>query len=114
MGVLFTFAGIVLIVRGGEHSVGPGGTLAGDMLMLGATLAWACYTVGSRPLVERHGPILVTAWTLWIGAAGLVVIGLRDTMHLDLLALSSQTWGAIIYAGVLSIDWLHALVLRRQ
>lgn len=104
IGVVCTFLGIVLIVTGGRH--GNGGnqdSLIGDLLMLGATLAWAGYTVGSRPLVDKHGPVLVTAWTLWIGAIGLVLLGLPDMMRLDVMALSKQTWAAIIYAGVLSI-----------
>lgn len=104
IGVLCTFAGIVLIVTGGTRAVTLGrSTLTGDVLMLGATITWAGYTVGSRPLVDRHGPILVAAWTLWIGAIALVLIGLPDIMRLDWNAMSLRTWSAIMYAGILSI-----------
>lgn len=115
VGVVCTFIGIVMIVSGSRRAPGQThGTFIGDALMLGATIAWAGYTVGSRRLVDRHGPLLVTAWTLWIGAAGLVLVGLRDIARLDISALSVATWSAIVYAGVLSIGlgymfWYYGL-----
>lgn len=103
-GVLSTLAGVGLIVLGGARSdKGGSSTLLGNLLMFGAVLTWASYTVGSRPLVDRHGPLAVTAWTLWVGSAGLVIAGLRDVARTDLGALTPLTWACIAYAGVLSI-----------
>ena len=104
VGVIATFGGILLVVLGGHaRAATAGNTLAGDLIMFGASLTWAFYTVGSRPLVERYGALPITAWTLWIGTAGLVLAGLWDTVHTDFTQVSGQTWLAIVYAGVLSI-----------
>jgi drug/metabolite transporter (DMT)-like permease len=103
IGVFCTFIGIALIVFGKNHGAEKQGTLTGDLLMLGATIMWAFYTVASRPLVERNGPVLVTAWTLWAGTVGLVLIGLPSVLRLDFGAIQMTTWAAIVYAGVLSI-----------
>jgi drug/metabolite transporter (DMT)-like permease len=103
-GVVATFGGIVLVVLGGRGQIEAGrGTLAGDFLMFGASLAWAFYTVGSRPLVEKYGALPVTAWTLWIGTAGIVLAGFIDTLRTNWHMVSAWTWLAVVYAGVLSI-----------
>ena len=104
LGVIGTFGGILLVVLGGHARVASGpATLVGDLIMFGASIAWAFYTVGSRPLVERYGALPITAWTLWIGSAGLVLAGLREVLRTDWPQVSGLTWAAMIYAGVLSI-----------
>ena len=104
LGVACTFGGIVLIVAGGGGEGGGGSnTLSGDLLMLGASITWACYTVGARPLVDRYGSVTVTAWTLWAGTLGIVLCGIPALTHVDVRTFSAGTWGAIAYAGLLSI-----------
>jgi drug/metabolite transporter (DMT)-like permease len=104
LGVIATFGGILLVVLGGRAQIETGrATLAGDLIMFGASIAWAFYTVGSRPLVDRYGALPVTAWTLWIGTAGLVVAGVGDVIRMSWQDVSAITWSAVVYAGVLSI-----------
>ena len=103
-GVFATFGGILLVVLGGRAAAEAGqATIVGDLIMFGASIAWAFYTVGSRPLVARHGALPVTAWTLWIGSAGLVIAGVRDTLRVAWEEVGALTWVAVVYAGVLSI-----------
>ena len=115
VGVIATFGGILLVVLGGQtHRDAGAATLAGDLIMFAASIAWAFYTVGSRPLVERYGSLPITAWTLWIGTIGLVLAGLPDTLRVDWQQVSAQTWVAVGYAGVLSIGlayiiWYHGV-----
>ena len=109
-GVGASFAGIVLVVVSGAGLSVPGeNTALGDALMIGATLAWASFTVGSRPLIERYGSIAMTAWTLWIGAIGICIIGLPATLRVDLGAIRWTTWLAIFYAGALSIGLAYLI-----
>jgi drug/metabolite transporter (DMT)-like permease len=104
LGVIATFGGILLVVLGGRSQMEAGReTLVGDLIMFGASVAWAFYTVGSRPLVERYGALPVTAWTLWIGTAGIVLAGLRDALNVSWQTVPALTWVAVLYAGVLSI-----------
>ncbi|HEY0304729.1 MAG TPA: DMT family transporter [Longimicrobiales bacterium] len=104
LGVIATFGGILLVVLGGRTQIETGrATLVGDLIMFGASIAWAFYTVGSRPLVDRYGALPVTAWTLWIGTAGLAAAGLGDVIRTSWQDVSALTWVAVVYAGVLSI-----------
>ena len=110
IGVIATFGGILLVVLGGRGQIEAGReTLVGDLLMFAASCAWAFYTVGSRPLVERYGALPITAWTLWIGTAGLVAAGLVDVVRTDWTTVSLGSWAAVFYAGVLSIGVAYVI-----
>jgi drug/metabolite transporter (DMT)-like permease len=112
IGVCATFLGIALVVAFGGDAEGGAGvgrgtaggaTLLGDALMIGASCAWALYTVGSRNLVAKYGAVAFTAWTLLIGAVALGLVGLPAVLRTDLGAVSVGAWTAVVYAGALSI-----------
>jgi drug/metabolite transporter (DMT)-like permease len=106
IGVGCTLAGIAMVVGFGARAAATAqsrGTLLGVLLMLGASVSWAFYTVGSRSLIERYGPVPVTAWTLWIGTVGVTLAGLPALQATALTTLGAGTWLAVVYAGVLSI-----------
>lgn len=102
-GVFATVAGIAMIVLSAARSGGRDGTVSGVLFMIGAIVMWAFYTVGGRPLVDRYGPVPVTAWSLWVATAGLFLVGVPDLLNMDFAAIGLATWAAIFYAGALSI-----------
>jgi len=117
-GVALGFLGLVLVIAGGgpvEGGSNAGGNgVVGNFIMLGAALAWAVYTVGSRDLVTRYGPVPVTAWTLWTGATVIVLIGIPALLRTPVLSFSVGIWASIAYAGGLSIGlsyliWYHGV-----
>lgn len=108
-GVALTLAGMTLVVIGGAGLSFGRSTLTGDLLMMLAAMAWAAYTVGSRPLVQRYGAMPVTAWTLWIGTLGVLALGLPSLARVDLPALDPGIWAIALYSGVLSISVAYAL-----
>jgi drug/metabolite transporter (DMT)-like permease len=113
VGILATLSGMVLVVLGGGLSVGiRGATFRGDLLMIGAGMSWSAYTVGSRRLVEKYGSLPVTAWTLWIGSAGLVLLGLPSLLHTPLHQVPAFAWGGVAYAGILAIGLAYLLWYR--
>src|SRR5690606_21479317 len=114
LGVFATFVGILLVVQASGGMSAGGATTTGALLMVAASASWAMFTVGARPLLARYGPTAVTAWTLWAGTAVLVAIGARQVMTLPAGVLTPAVWGAILYAGALSIGisyliWYHAV-----
>jgi drug/metabolite transporter (DMT)-like permease len=112
VGVTLGFGGLMLVItRGGtaESATAGSGSMLGNIIMIGASLAWAAYTVGSRDLVARYGPVPVTAWTLWTGAIVIVLIGIPSLLRTPLGELSPTTWAAIVYAGVLSIGLAYLI-----
>lgn len=115
IGILLTVAGVALVVLGsdGSGAVGTGGaTLVGDLLTLGAAFAWGLYTVLSIPLIRRYGPLPVTVWTLWVGAAVLPWLGIGQLRALGLASITPAAWAAIAYAGVGSIAIAYVLWYR--
>jgi drug/metabolite transporter (DMT)-like permease len=109
LGVSCTLIGISLVVFFGHSETGPNASLLGPLLLLGASISWAVYTVGSRSLVDRYGALPVTAWTLWVGSTLLLLVGLPDVLSLDFAAISGRSWLAVLYAGVLSVGIAYAL-----
>jgi drug/metabolite transporter (DMT)-like permease len=112
IGVFATFAGIALVVMSGSDAEQGSSSLLGDLLMIGASLSWAVYTVGSRSLIDRYGSVQFTAWTLWTGAVGLCLIGLPDVLRTDLGAISASAWLGVVYAGALSIGLAYMIWYR--
>lgn len=112
-GVAATVAGIALVVIGAGESVGvDAGTLAGDLIMVVASVAWSLYTVGSHGLITRYGSMPVTAWTLWIGTVGVVLLGLPDLRVLQWDTVPPAAWASLCYAGVLGIGFAYLLWYR--
>ncbi len=107
VGVLATVLGIGLVI--GSEPVHLGGdSLAGDLLLLAAAICWSIYTVGARNPVRRYGSVRVTAWTLWVGAILLFLVGLPDLLTLP-GPLSAGTWGSVLYSGPLGIGVAYLL-----
>jgi len=104
IGILATVSGMVMVVVGGGMAVGfQGDTFRGDLLMVGAAITWSTYSVGARGMVRKYGAIPVTAWTLWIGSAGLVILGVPSLLRLQPGAVAPFAWAGVAYAGVLAI-----------
>ena len=87
-GVALSVTGAGLVVLGGTRGVGlSAGTVPGDLLLLAGAVVWSIYTVGSAPLARRYGAIPLSAATMWIGTAGLLVVAGP--------ALRAQVWTGI-------------------
>ncbi len=104
LGVAGTLVGMVMVVLGGAGTIGLGvETWRGDLLMVGAALAWATYTVGSRGMVVRYGAVRVTAWTIWIGTPGLLLMAVPGLSRTSFGDVSLAGWGTVVYAGFLAL-----------
>jgi drug/metabolite transporter (DMT)-like permease len=113
-GIAITFAGILLIVGGGDNVVSFGGpTQLGDALALGSALLWSLYTVGSQRMIRRYGSVAVTAWTLWLTTVFLIPLGIPELATLDFGAIPAMSgWGAVVFAGVLALGLSYLLWYR--
>lgn len=109
LGIGGAVGGMVLVVAGGHGFRFGSDSIVGDLLMVGASMTWAVYTVGARPVIQRYGAMPVTAWTLWAGMPGLVLIGLPAVLRTDFAGVRPGSWGALVYAGVLAISVAYAL-----
>lgn len=113
VGVAGTLLGLALVVAGGGVGFGlDTATLAGDLMLAAGSVAWAIYTVGAKGPIARHGSMAVTAWTLWVGTAFLVLLGLPDLARQDWTTLTAGFWLAVLFSGVGSIAVAYLLWYR--
>ncbi len=103
LGLALSAAGVVVVVLGGRGAVEfSGETFVGNMLMLGSALAWALYTVLSRPLLTGGtAPLPLTFFSVMMGLPFIVALGL-PTVGAGIARAGPAEWGALLFSGVLS------------
>jgi drug/metabolite transporter (DMT)-like permease len=103
-GIGVSFVGILLLVLGGEGNVSLGGSsILGDLLILGAAMLWAGYTVGAKPLLARHSPIKLTSVSMLFGTVPLVLISVPALVQQDWHAPTGGAWLGLLYSAVFSV-----------
>jgi drug/metabolite transporter (DMT)-like permease len=99
--------GIALTVLGGYFVVGSanngGGSLKGDLLVLAATLCWSAYTVSGKSLVEKHGPVTVTAYSMLIGTIFYLAISLPAFMTSSLATIPWSAWAGTAFSCIFAL-----------
>ncbi|WP_419165540.1 DMT family transporter [Candidatus Palauibacter sp.] len=109
-GAVTALAGMAILVMGGNREVGGAGL--GDLLVLGAAVSWAAYTVFGRRMTKRRGALEVTAWTLWAGLPVIVLAGIPDLLRADWGAMPAGIWFGTAYTGVFGIALAYLLWSR--
>jgi drug/metabolite transporter (DMT)-like permease len=99
-GAALSLSGVYLVVAGGSQR---GASLTGDMLVAVAMFSWALYTVGSRSLLARHSPLVVTGYTMAIGSLLYAPFGVPSLVRLDWAAISVAGWLGLLYSAVFAL-----------
>src|SRR4029453_16328383 len=99
-GTSLSLFGIYLVVAHAKQSTS---SLTGDLLIFGAMLSWAIYTVGTRPFLERYSPVFITGLTMAIGTVMYAPFALLWLRGVDLSAVSIGAWIGIVYSALFSL-----------
>ncbi len=103
-GILLSFVGIVLVIVGGGGKISlDTAHLLGDLLMLGAAVTWAVYTVASKRMLVRYTPLHLTAITMVPGTAVLVVLAFPGLVSQSWASVGPAAWAGLAYSAVFSI-----------
>ena len=100
IGVLASVSGVVVIALGHYWGGGVAGrsALLGDLLLVGAVLSWGSYLTVSKPLIARHGALVVLTGTFLVGSALDVPIALATLPSWSPLGQVSRTaWVGLAY-----------------
>jgi drug/metabolite transporter (DMT)-like permease len=81
-------------------SLGTSGVV-GPVLVVVAGLSNAVYTVASKPLVLKYGPIPVSAWASLVGTLMLVPLA-SPSLVAQAEGLSAAGWESVLYLALLS------------
>jgi drug/metabolite transporter (DMT)-like permease len=112
-GVLIAMCGVAVALLSGL-SAAPLDAWRGDLLMIGAALCMALYSIWSRPFIARFGAIPFTAMAMGVGAICLIAISLARGSFAPVAAFGRPEWIAMLYLGVVGgavtfFLWSYAL-----
>jgi drug/metabolite transporter (DMT)-like permease len=110
-GAAVAIAGVALITGTGI-SLGTRREAIGDLILICAAAAWAAYTVSARSMVRKYGSVRTTAWTLWVGAVGLLLLGSPALAHQDWGRVTPLGWGALVFSGLFAIGLAYLIWYR--
>jgi drug/metabolite transporter (DMT)-like permease len=107
IGTLVAFAGIVVFLSD-KFVRGVALAGAGDLVLLLAAALFSLYTVISKPLVARYGPLNLMCYSLLFGAPPLVLATLPAFLGAPLAEVPARVWFGVLWAiGVSSfLGWI--------
>lgn len=80
----------------------------GDLVLLAAAAFFSAYTVQSKPLIERHGNVVVMAYATLLGSVPVVLLSIPAGLEVDWAAQPPMIWAGLGFSIVLSafIGWI--------
>jgi O-acetylserine/cysteine efflux transporter len=99
LGLALGVGGALLIIGWPDGGPVGGASLLGDLLTVGAVIAWGVWNVLAAPILRRRGTLDGTFWISATGTLGLVPFGLPALVTQD-WALPWWVLPGILYAGL--------------
>ncbi len=103
IGILLSIGGIALVVFGTSRAPAGDSSIAGDLLVLCGSLAWALYTVLLKPYTDRVGGLQLSAITMVGGAIPLALVATPALERVVWPAIPPLGWAAVLYSGVFAL-----------
>ncbi|HYF60664.1 MAG TPA: DMT family transporter [Burkholderiaceae bacterium] len=106
-GVAVALAG-VLVFLSDKLLSGRWGASAGDLFLLLAASLFSYYTVAAKPMIERHGGVVVMTYALLAASPLVVVATLPLARDVDWDAVSALQWSGVLWSTIVSafLGWL--------
>ena len=112
VGIVLSFAGIMLIVLGSGRELSLAGDhLTGALLLMAAQIGYAYFTVFSKGFSGRYSHYQVTAFVVSVNTLLFLLIGLPDIVAADWGDVPAAGWFSILYSacfamGIGNILWI--------
>ena len=112
-GVLVAIGGVAFALAAGL-GIAPPGAWRGDLVMAGAALCMALYTIWSRPFIARSAPLTFVAVGMSAGALCNILLAWERGGFAAVDKLDLSQWLAIFYMGIFAAAvnfflWVYAL-----
>lgn len=102
VGLGLSLVGIYLVVGRGVRLSGE--SVVGDALTFLAVACWGVYSVGARPLLARHSPLVVTSYTMLAGGGAYAVWNAPTLVAMDWTRVSIAGWSAVLFSSLLALN----------
>src|SRR5215212_12169651 len=106
LGLALSVVGVAFVVFEGLGSGGD--SLAGDLLVLIASVGVGGYTVLSMPLLERHTPLGVAGYPVVFGAPFLLVLSSPYLLDLEWGSVGVGSWAAVVFSALFATAFAFA------
>jgi drug/metabolite transporter (DMT)-like permease len=106
VGRALSVVGVAVVVFEGLGSGGD--SLAGDLLVLIASVGVGGYTVLSMPLLERHTPLAVAGYPVVFGAPFLLVLSSPYLLDLEWGSVGVGSWAAVVFSALFATAFAFA------
>ncbi len=106
-GVAVALAG-VLVFLSDKLLAGSWSASAGDLFLLVAASFFSYYTVAAKPLIERHGGVVVMTYALLAASPIVLIVSLPFALRVDWSTMTPLLWGGLLYSTLVSafMGWL--------
>ena len=111
-GILVAFGGFLLVLQFGASGGArlESDQMLGALIVLLGPLAWAFYTVLSKPLLGRYPPKYVASYTTMSGGALFIPFLIFDApMRNRMAEMGTVDWFAVLYVSLLAITVAYLL-----
>jgi drug/metabolite transporter (DMT)-like permease len=80
----------------------------GDLVLLVSAAFFAAYTVAAKPMIERHGGVVVMAYSTLAGSAPLVLASAPWALQVPWPTITPAIWAGVVWCVVISafLGWL--------
>jgi drug/metabolite transporter (DMT)-like permease len=112
--IVMAVSGLLIVISGQQTPILGSESFVGDLIVLGAVIAWASYTVLAKPLVIKYGATHATTLCLIIGS----IMGLpflifpalaQDYSHVTAIGWSGALYSGLLLTGVAYAVWFNLL-----
>lgn len=101
IGLIFALIGVSIVITGGNFSVFfTMGFEPIDIILLGAVVCWALYSVIGRLVLKKYNSIVTTTYAIVFGTIFLFPFALWETSYETLLNSSLEAWVAIGHMSI--------------
>jgi drug/metabolite transporter (DMT)-like permease len=102
LSLILASAGVIIVV-GLPSSQSNENTFYGNIILFGAALTWALYTVLSRKQTQKYSSLAVTTWASLFGVLFTIPIAVwEQSVSPTILPANIWIWVGVIYLGVVS------------
>ena len=105
LGAAISFLGLYIVV-GAQAGLG---NPTGDLLVLASTACWATYSVASVPLLKRHSPVVVTGYTMTVGATAYTLAAVPALRAMAWGQVSALSWGLMLASAVFALGLAYLI-----
>ena len=101
LGIFLSFLGIILVIQGeGEGWALSSQTFQGDLLIIGAAIVWALFTVLAKPLLKEYSSLKVTTYVMLLSTLFFLPY-LPNEKGGGWWEISGWAWFSVLYVAIL-------------